>query len=334
MIASTRRSMASDPTGGILLVGEDTPGALLSSLLPGMAATAPTTVMNPLAGARDLVGVRSHVAAVRRRLAARHAGPRLIETVEQLRPEAVVLIKGRAIDAQTIEAVKGLGSRVLCYYPDNPAWAGADPGARDRLLASDVAVLWSRRQADLLVGAGHDRVEVIPFGYDANWFPLASPGGDRHGIAFLGTWSPRRERFLSALAGLPLTVAGTGWSDKSALGGGDPIVEADAGDVLRRAAVGINLLHPQCAGAHNMRTREIAASGAVQITEPGTDGTPLIHGESCLWFESPAELRERVEAALDDAVAAAELARKAQFLVADDTYVARGRDLAALTGVR
>ena len=327
----TFSGIAAESRGGILLVGEDAPGALLSSLRPGIEAAAPTTVLNPLAAARELIGVQRFGAAVRRRLIARHAGERLIEAVQQLRPDAVVLIKGRAIDADAIDRVRSLGTRVLCYYPDNPAWRGADSGARERLIACDTAVLWSARQADLLTAEARN-VAVLPFGYDANWFPLASPGGDRSGIAFLGTWSPRRERFLSALEGLPLTIAGTGWRDNSSLGGGDPIVEDDAGAVLRSSAIGINLLHPQCAGAHNMRTREISACGALQITEPGTDGTPLLDGESCLWFRSPAELRATVEAALNDPVGSSEIARKAQFAIAEDTYVARGRDLAALAG--
>ncbi|MCP3934106.1 MAG: glycosyltransferase [Actinomycetia bacterium] len=327
-----RPGMAADPEGGILLVGEDAPGALLSSLRPGFEATAPTTVMNPLAGARELVGLQGPAAAVRRRVASRSADDRLIETVEQLRPDAVMLIKGRGISADAITRIRSTGTRVLCYYPDNPAWRGGDPGAGARLVACDTAILWSTRQADLLATEAR-AVEVVPFGYDANWFPLASPGGNREGIAFLGTWSPRRERFLAALDGLPLRVAGTGWATNSAIGGGDPIVETNAGEVLRTAAIGINLLHPQCAGAHNMRTREIAACGALQITDPGLDGTPLTDGESCLWFSNPQDLRRRVESALENPIEASEMARKAQFLIADDTYVARGRDLASLTGI-
>lgn len=327
-----RPGVAADPEGGILLVGEDTPGALLWSLRPGIEQAAPTTVVNPLAGARELVGAAGRVAAVRRRVASRHGAARLLEAVLQLRPDHVILIKGRGVDAATVEEIRSLGSTVTCYYPDNPAWRGGDPGARERLLACDNAVLWSARQADLLRDDARN-VEVLPFGYDPEWFPLADPGGERHGIAFLGTWSPRRERHLAALEGLPLTIAGTGWAEHSSLGGGAPIVEHSAGEVLQQAAIGINLLHPQCAEAHNMRTREITASGALQITDPGVDGTPLRDGESCMWFHSPDELRQRVDEALSDPVAASELARKGQFLTESDTYRARGAELAALAGV-
>lgn len=326
-----RPGVAADPEGGILLVGEDAPGALLWSLKPGFEAAAPTTTMNPLEGAADLIGQQSIGAAIRRRLASRHGDARLVEAVEQLRPDVVMLIKGRGISADGITRVQRLGTKVACYYPDNPRWRGGDPNALARLVACDVAVLWSTRQATLLAQDAK-RVEVVPFGFDPNWFPIAEPGGDRHGVAFLGTWSPRRERFMAALEGLPLTIAGTGWSANSNIGGADPIVEGDAGQVLRDAAVGVNLLHPQCAEAHNMRTREIAACGALQVTDRGLDGTPLRDGESCLWFTTPRQLREQVELALADAVAASEMALKAQALIANDTYASRGKHLAALIG--
>jgi len=327
-----RPGVAADPEGGILLVGEDAPGALLWSLKPGFESTAPTTTMNPLHGATGLIGQQNVTAAVRRRLASRHGDARLVEAVEQLRPDAVMLIKGRGISPAGIAKVQQLGTTVTCYYPDNPRWRGGDPGARERLIACDTAVLWSARQASLLATVAK-RVEVVPFGFDPNWFPLADPGGDRSGVAFLGTWSPRRERFMAALEGLPLTIAGTGWAANSKLGGTEPIVEGDAGAVLRNAAIGVNLLHPQCAEAHNMRTREIPACGALQVTDPGLDGTPFREGESCLWFTTPEELRNQVERAFADPVAATEMARKAQALIVNDTYESRGKELAALLGL-
>ena len=77
-----------------------------------------------------------------------------------------------------------------------------------------------------------------------------------------------------------------------------------------------------------MRTREITASGALQLTDPGTDGTPLRAPESCAWFESPQELRALAEHYLAHPDDAAEIARQGQQLTRDDTYVERGRTLA------
>jgi spore maturation protein CgeB len=77
-----------------------------------------------------------------------------------------------------------------------------------------------------------------------------------------------------------------------------------------------------------MRTREITATGAVQLTNPGTDGTPLRAPESCVWFESPQELRALAEHYLSHPDEAAVIADHAQQLTRGDTYLERGRTLA------
>ncbi|MDQ3897243.1 MAG: glycosyltransferase [Actinomycetota bacterium] len=262
---------------------------------------------------------------------ARQMDGRFLEAVAQLSPEAVLVLKGRNLGREAVHRVRESGVPVTIYYPDNPFWAAGDTGdPLSRLAEADLAIIWSERLAGLLRPRAR-RVEVVPFGFDSRWYPLSPPGSRREGVAFIGTWSMRRERFLSALRGLPLTVHGLGW-DRARIGGGPPLTEAAAGHVLRHALVGVNLLHPQNAGAHNMRTREIAASGAVEVTEPGTDGTPLRDGESCAWFRTPEELREAVLSFLDRPEKAVAVASHGQALVAPDTYVRRGELIARLIG--
>ena len=161
---------------------------------------------------------------------------------------------------------------------------------------------------------------MVPFGYDDDWFPLTVPTEPRAGIAFVGTWSLRRERHLRALDGLPLTVAGFGWQRATSLRPAPPIYGTGAGELLQTRAIGVNIFHPHNSGAHNMRTREIAASGALQLTDPGADGTPLRDRIGCRWFQSPAHLRELAEEYLAHPADAEAIAAKAQELVRDDTY--------------
>ena len=328
----TTRGVAAASSGGLLLVGENAPGSLLASVRPGLEATVPTTVLNPSAGMTQHLYSSGVSGVIRRRLGARGGPERIVEAAAQLEPDVVLIIKGRGLSGADIESIKATGSAVACWYPDNPFWAGADPSAYDRLAACDLAIVFSQRQASSMADDAA-RVAVLPFGYHPDWFPLKDPAAEREGVAFLGTWSPRRERYLSALVGLPLTIAGTGWREHSDIPGvQDPIVEATAGEILGRAAIGVNLLHPQCDGAHNMRTREICAAGALQLTDPGTDGTPLRDGESCVWFRSPEELRECVDEALADHQRRVQIARAGQVAIQHDTYEARGRQLATLLG--
>jgi spore maturation protein CgeB len=295
-----------------------------------LASVAEVTVCDPAFSASRFVDDRSQLGRIQRRLRARHAEDCFTEASRQLRPDVVLLIKGRGLGAEAVERVRSEGIPVALYYPDNPFWAiGDTPGMVRRLESVDLAIHWSERIANLLRPRVR-RVEVLPFGYDHRWFPLTAPGGDRQGVVFLGTWSARRERFLQALEGLPLIVRGSLWAEQSTVAAGPPTYEATAGELLASAAIGLNLIHPQCSGAHNMRTREIVAAGALQITEPGTDGTPLRDGESCVWFRTPGELRTLVERYLVDLDRGAELARRAQVLTGEETYEQRGRQLAEL----
>lgn len=316
----------------LLLFGELGAGALARSFEPGLAEEATVLATDPYRSqpdgsdrARSAATRMAHRLHDRARVA--RAGATLVEAVEQLRPDAVLVVKGRGIDAGSIARVRHLGVPVALYYPDNPAWAFSDTrGVLARLMACTLAVTWSERIAAQLGSAGaHTR--VLPFGYDDRWWVPTPPGGERHGIVFLGTWSRRRERYLASLEGLPLTVGGTGW-ERAKIRAGPPIREEEAGALLANALIGVNLLHPQCAGAHNMRTREIAAAGALQLTDPGTDGTPLRPPGSCAWFESPEELRALAEQYLSRPDEAAVIANQAQALTRDDTYFERGRTLA------
>lgn len=313
----------------VLLVGEDRRGALLGSLATGLQPLTDLTSVDPARAVTMLVDRTSPISRLRRRRMSLRVGECFLEAVEQIRPDLTLIIKGRGIDAETISRARSF-SRIVIYYPDNPFWRFADtPRALGRLAAADMAVVWSARLRDLLRPVC-PAVEMLPFGYDNDWFPLTPPGRNRAGIAFVGTWSLRRERYLSALEGLPLTLIGSGWQRAKSLRAAPPVYGAAVGEVLQNAAIGVNIFHPHNSGAHNMRTREVAASGALQLTDPGTDGTPLRDGLGCRWFRSPAHLRELAEQYLARPDDASALAEQAQDLVGGDTYQQRAVEMVEL----
>lgn len=313
----------------LLLVGEDRSGALLRSLEAGLRPLSELTVVDPGHAVTMLVDRTSRISRLQRRRRSQRVGACFLEAVEQLRPDVTLVVKGRGIDPDTISRARSF-THVVIYYPDNPYWGAADtPDALERLAAADVAVVWSARLRALLQPSCSS-VEILPFGYDDDWFPLTAPSRPRAGIAFVGTWSLRRERHLRALDGLPLTVVGSGWQRAEGLRTTSPVYGAGAGVVLQNAAIGVNVFHPHNSGAHNMRTREIAASGALQLTDPGVDGTPMRNGDGCLWFQSPPHLRELVEQYLACPEEAHATAERAQELVGGDTYRRRAAELVEL----
>lgn len=304
----------------LLLFGEHRPGGLERSLAPGLAARFDVVVVSPGPAVGGRIGSRIDRSRVDRLL---------VEAARDLGPAIILIVKGTGISADAIRRVRALACPVVIYYPDNPRWHQHEKGSvEERLAAADAVVIWSARLAHLLAPVVA-RVEVLPFGYDPRWFPNIDPAQPREGAVFLGSWSPRRERFLEAVSDLPLTIAGTGW-DHSRLRAARPIVERDAGTVLGGALVGINLLHPQNTGAHNMRTREITSCGALEVTEPGADGTPLRDGVHCLWFRTPKELRQLVLDALRYDGRTHQLAQAGQDVTQPETYDSRAAVLADL----
>jgi hypothetical protein len=312
------------------LASEDTEGALVRSLEVGLRDLHHEVwVVDPAPEITRSASERSFSARLGRSLKARRIGPRFVEAVEQLSPDVTLVVKGRGIDPESVRR-SATHTRVVIYYPDNPFWGFADTrDARKRLAAADLVVVWSERIRDLLAPMCH-RTTTIPFGYDERWFPLTDPATPRAGLAFVGTWSARRERYLRALEGLPLTIVGSGWEEARDLNTAPAIHGAGAGSILQRAAIAINIFHPHNAGAHNMRTREAAASGALQLTDPGTDGPPLRDGAGCRWFYSREHLRQLAELYLARSEEAHDIARQAQDLVGHETYRHRAKQLADL----
>ena len=309
----------------VLLAGELTAGGLAGSLREGLERNCDLALFDPYGASSQSIDHRGLMTRARRLRARSRASARLIDQIERTRPDWVLLIKGRGL-GDAIERIQQLGSRVACYYPDNPFWRGGDADALDRLAKTDLALVWSDRLRRQLQTRGIIAA-TVPFGYDQRWFAPHDPEADRDGIVFLGTWSPRRERYLAALEGLPLTVCGSGWSRARSVEAATPIYEGRAGALLARAAIGINLLHPQCAGAHNMRTREIVASGAAQLCDPGRDGTPLVNGHDCEWFDSPADLRIKAELLLNSQDRCVTLAMSAQKKTLCETYAFRATQI-------
>ena len=123
-----RSGVAAAPTGGLLLVGEDAPGSLLSAVLPGLRQSIPTTVLNPRSEATKHINRGGIGGVVRRRLGGRGAFDRVLGAAEQLEPDVILLIKGRGVTAEQIRMLRRAGHRVACWYPDNVRWLGGDPG--------------------------------------------------------------------------------------------------------------------------------------------------------------------------------------------------------------
>ena len=104
-----RSGVAAAPTGGLLLVGEDAPGSLLSAVLPGLRQSIPTTVLNPRSEATKHINRGGIGGVVRRRLGGRGAFDRVLGAAEQLEPDVILLDEPTsALDVSVQKQVLGL----------------------------------------------------------------------------------------------------------------------------------------------------------------------------------------------------------------------------------
>jgi spore maturation protein CgeB len=119
----------------------------------------------------------------------------------------------------------------------------------------------------------------------------------------VGTWDRERESTLAAIADLDLRVFGGNW--KRAAAPLRPRIHDETlhGDHFAReiqsSLVSINMLRPQNRDSHNMRTFEIPSVGGLMLTQASAELPEfLTPGGACLTFDTPREMRERIEQVL------------------------------------
>ncbi len=206
-----------------------------------------------------------------RRLA-REETSRAAAAVDQVRPDAVVVIKGDTLEQRFWDALAGL-PRITWLYDEvhRTRWTF------DRL--ADVGPLASySAQDDTAFGSAGLDSRHLPLAYDHRLVP--SPTQMRTpDVTFVGARYPARADVLAALLdhGLPVRAYGRDWSGhpvdrlRTWRVGGTPVPaerdvsRAAAYDVMAASAATLNLHSDQ--DGFTMRTFEAAGVGAVQLVD-------------------------------------------------------------------
>jgi glycosyltransferase involved in cell wall biosynthesis len=253
-------------------------------------------------------------------------------------PDAVLVIRGRFLRRRDVEQLgRSTGAPIVNYYPDNPLYGSLrEPAFLRALPAYDLVVVWSARLADQLPDVGVSRTAVVPFGYDPDLYAPPPPGTvPRFDVAFVGSASPHRVRWLRELRGLRIALAGPRWRR---LARGTPLAQdvltgprwgRSAARVYWSAHLGVNILDPQNLIGHNMRTWELPATGRASVVTHTADHEALFGSSGALLVERPEELRIAVERLLADPIERESIARAGREAVRQGTWRARARELAA-----
>ncbi|MCE9584819.1 MAG: glycosyltransferase [Planctomycetes bacterium] len=333
----------------ILLVGYSQPGALeLSykaalSRIPGVQAdlfsidAGEGRPANPSLVSRALHRLRApgQNGVIRKRLEA------TLKAARQA-PDCVVVFKGMVFSRESLEKCAQASPKTIWVNlnPDDATNIEAKGSSNADVLGSlsfyDLYVTWSRSLAVRLKDGGCRRVERIPFGYDAEVHRPPAGGENKTptGVSFVGTWDRERESALAAVADMDLRVFGGNWKRVKA---GSPLRsrihdEALHGDRFAReihsSLVSINLLRPQNRDSHNMRTFEIPAVGGLMLTQASAELPEfLAPGEACLTFETPREMRERIEQVLRNPGDFVRVRERGLRMISSHSYDARAAQL-------
>jgi hypothetical protein len=253
-----------------------------------------------------------------RRAAVTQFNDALVKAAERHAAELLLVFKGMFVSAAAVRAVRALGARVYCFFPDVSTRTHG-PWLPRTLPEYDIVFTTKSFGIDDLRSLGVRHPQLLLHAFDSDLhrpIPLSDEDCARYGcdVSFIGTWSPKKERYLEALAqdrSLALRVWGAQWhrararSLRPAIAGsavdGEEYVRA-----IRASSINLALLSEQRPGASGgdritSRTFHIPASGGFMLHERTEELLALFEEErSVACFASPDEMAAQTHRWLAD----------------------------------
>jgi hypothetical protein len=229
------------------------------------------------------------------------------------RPDLMLVIRGEPIDSSVIAEVKPVsGAKAVLWWVKTTRW--------NALMESDSATFdacFTIHQRLASNGVKH----LPAFALDRERYFLSERRDERWPILFVGCWSERRQRFLEAIADLPLAIIGPNWRKR--MNSGHPlaahvvkdwVANQELADCYRQATIVVDIgqIDRQDDEGETMRVADVPACGAVLLSEPSQAVAQYFSADSVVTFTSPAELREQLQSLLHDRSRLSDIARQAQ----------------------
>ncbi|BBE72922.1 CgeB family protein [Oharaeibacter diazotrophicus] len=283
-------------------------------------------------------GLRSRVLRAARRLAMplikRDFNAELLAGADQFEPHLLLVCKGVLVRAETIRAIKARGARAFLWWPDI-SMIGHGPEVPRAVPHYDwVFTTKSFGVDDLRARLGVDAVTFMPPGFDPETHePIVPSAADleryRADLAFVGTWSPKKQAILEAILAARPTLDLAIWGDQWEKAAGGPLARhcrlrpvygREYSKAITVPRIALGLLSEIRAGASDgdritARTFQIPAAGGFMLHERNPEvARYFTDGVDCAMFADVDEAvalvdRYLADPAARDAVAAAGRAR-------------------------
>ncbi|HKV98954.1 MAG TPA: glycosyltransferase [Vicinamibacterales bacterium] len=257
-----------------------------------------------------------------RRLAVREFNRELVRQANALQPELLLVFKGTFVDARSLNALKALGVRTYCFYPD-VSFRVHGPYVPRALPAYDwIFTTKSFGPKDLREQLGATRASVILHAFDSDVHRIvdltpADLAPYACDLSFIGTWSPKKEQVLTEIRGrrpaLALRIWGAQWAPVARRNKvlrdvivGSTVQGEDYVRAIRASAINLAILSEARTGASSgdhitSRTFHIPAAGGFMLHER-TDELLRVFDEpdEVVAYANVDELVARIDQALGD----------------------------------
>jgi hypothetical protein len=244
---------------------------------------------------------------------------RAIETMNVFEPQVLFVFKGNYVPPQILEDARSRGILTVNYYPDVSFMTHGPQLPRALPLYDHVFNAKTFGVKDM-IAHGVRSVSFLAPGFDPELHrPIDLSPGERErlgcDVSFIGTWSPKKERSLSALRdALPevnLRIWGYQWEKRTtnSLDGavaGTGIIGDDYTRAIRASSICLGLLSEARTGSSSgdlitARTFQIPACGTFMLHERNDEVIRYFtEGADAEFFDSDEELAAKVRRYLKD----------------------------------
>jgi spore maturation protein CgeB len=247
-------------------------------------------------------------------------------------PDAVLIVGGyNELFPETVGEIKEqTGATVVGMSGTGPFDWGQAPEREAAVKYYDYLFTTCHHHTSEWRALGVNAVMLPTSGCDPEFFEQNRIQDDEYAadVSFVGQVYPRRVRYLEELSDLDLALYGSGWSDTSLSehhrgeAWGPDMVKA-----IYNSTISVNIHHRYQLGGGNLKLFEIPAAGTFQLTD-AYDPEWYTEGEDIVSFDTPTELREKVEYYLENGEERTEIAKQGkQRVIEEHNYDRRMEDL-------
>ncbi len=268
---------------------------------------------------------------------------RIIQLLQRSKNDVVFVVKGYYLKPETINLIKSLGKKIICFHPDDPfstQIGSSNENTRNCIAEYDAYLIWHKGLIDLIKEKGCPNVLYMPFAADTEIIhpPKGEYKSDKKeqvDVSFIGNSDEKRRRIIREISSnlnieqdARTAVFGLGWKDTGAFECHQGVFAEEYLSVMHRSKINLNILRKQNEDAHNMRTFEIPAAGGFMLHEYSEEAAGFFEeGKEAEYFRNSKECTDKIIYYLNNDTEREKIAKAGynRVISSDYTYSGIGR---------